>query len=83
MASFRQCLNAAAKAKITAQPLRRNITVLKGSWSNIAVLTGPDGKLLVNAGLAVSRPAISTALASINADPIRHLANTHWHIEPH
>jgi glyoxylase-like metal-dependent hydrolase (beta-lactamase superfamily II) len=74
-------VNAAAKAKITVQPLRRNITVLKGSGGNIAVLTGPDGKLLIDAGFAVSQPAISSALASINADPIKHLVNTHWHID--
>jgi glyoxylase-like metal-dependent hydrolase (beta-lactamase superfamily II) len=74
-------VNAAAKAKITVQPLRRNITVLKGSGGNIAVLTGPDGKLLVDTGFAVSQPAISTALASLSADPIKHLINTHWHID--
>jgi glyoxylase-like metal-dependent hydrolase (beta-lactamase superfamily II) len=74
-------VDAAATAKINVQPLRRNITVLEGSGGNIAVLTGPDGKLLVDAGFAVSRPAISNALASINADPIKHLINTHWHTD--
>ena len=74
-------VNAAAKAKITVQPIRRNISVLEGSGGNIAVLTGPDGKLLADAGFAVSRPAISNALASINSDPIRHLINTHWHTD--
>jgi glyoxylase-like metal-dependent hydrolase (beta-lactamase superfamily II) len=71
-------VNAAAKAKINVQPIRRNISVLEGSGGNIAVLTGRDGKLLVDAGFAVSRPAISNALTSINADPIKHLINTHW-----
>jgi glyoxylase-like metal-dependent hydrolase (beta-lactamase superfamily II) len=74
-------VNAAAKAKISIQPIRRNITVLEGSGGNIAVLTGRDGKLLVDAGLAVSRPAISSALTSINTDPIAHLINTHWHTD--
>ena len=74
-------VNAAAKAKITIQPIRRNISVLEGSGGNIAVLTGQDGKLLVEAGFSVSRPAISTALASINSDPIKHLINTHWHAD--
>src|ERR1043165_7031712 len=73
-------INAAAKAKIVRHPLRRNITILEGSGGNIAVLTGGDGKLLVDTGFAVSRPAISSALSSINADPIRHLINTHWHV---
>jgi glyoxylase-like metal-dependent hydrolase (beta-lactamase superfamily II) len=55
--------------------------VLEGSGGNIAVLTGRDGKLLVEAGFAVSRPAITDALASINSDPIGHLINTHWHTD--
>jgi glyoxylase-like metal-dependent hydrolase (beta-lactamase superfamily II) len=74
-------VNAAAKAKITVHPVRRNISVLEGSGGNIAVLTGKDGKLLVDAGFAVSRPAIANALTSINADPIKHLLNTHWHTD--
>ena len=74
-------VNAAAQAKITVQPIRRNISVLEGSGGNIAVLTGRDGKLLVDAGFAVSREGISRALASINADPIQHLINTHWHAD--
>jgi glyoxylase-like metal-dependent hydrolase (beta-lactamase superfamily II) len=74
-------VNAAAKAKISTQPLRRNISVLEGSGGNIAVLTGRDGKLLVDAGFAVSRPAITNALAAISSDPIKHLINTHWHTD--
>ncbi len=74
-------IGAAARAKIGTQLIRRNISVLEGSGGNIAVLTGRDGKLLVEAGLSVSRPAITAALAAINADPIRHLINTHWHAD--
>jgi glyoxylase-like metal-dependent hydrolase (beta-lactamase superfamily II) len=74
-------VNAAAKAKITIHPIRRNISVLEGSGGNIAVLTGADGKLLVDAGFSVSRPRITNALTSINADPIKHLTNTHWHTD--
>jgi glyoxylase-like metal-dependent hydrolase (beta-lactamase superfamily II) len=74
-------VNAAAKAKITIHPVRRNISILEGSGGNIAVLTGTDGKLLVDAGFAVSRQAIANALMSINADPITHLINTHWHTD--
>jgi len=74
-------VHAAAIAKITVTPVRRNISVLEGSGGNIAVLTGRDGKLLVEAGFAVSRPAITDALASINSDPIKHLINTHWHTD--
>ena len=69
----------AATAKVTIQYLRRNISVLLGAGGNIAVLTGPDGKLVVDAEIVTARPNISKALASINADPIKQLINTHWH----
>jgi glyoxylase-like metal-dependent hydrolase (beta-lactamase superfamily II) len=74
-------VKAAAGARIEIHPLRRNISVLDGSGGNIAVLTGRDGKLLIDAGFTVSRPRISDALASINSDPIRNLINTHWHVD--
>ena len=49
-------LKAAATAKVTVQALRRNISVLLGAGGNIAVLTGPDGKLLVDAEIVTARP---------------------------
>ena len=74
-------LKEAATAKVTVQALRRNISVLLGAGGNIAVLTGPDGKLLVDAEIVTARLKVSAALASINADPIKQLINTHWHFD--
>ena len=74
-------LKAAATAKVTVQALRRNMSVLLGAGGNIAVLTGPDGKLLVDAEIVTARPHVSAALASINADPVKQLINTHWHFD--
>src|SRR5215470_12046375 len=74
-------INAAANAKITTHTLRRNITVLEGSGGNIAVLTGRDGKLLVDAGFTVSKPRVAPVLDGLSADPITHLINTHWHVD--
>jgi glyoxylase-like metal-dependent hydrolase (beta-lactamase superfamily II) len=71
----------AASAKIVVQPLRRNISVLLGAGGNIAVLTGADGKLLIDAEIVTARPQVSEAIASINADPIKQLINTHWHFD--
>jgi glyoxylase-like metal-dependent hydrolase (beta-lactamase superfamily II) len=71
----------AAAAKITIQNLRRNISVLLGAGGNIAVLTGPDGKVLIDAEIVTARPHVSEALASINGDPIKQLINTHWHFD--
>ena len=71
----------AAASTVTVQNLRGNVSVLLGAGGNIAVLTGRDGKLLVDAGFAGARPKITDALASISADPITHLINTHWHFD--
>jgi glyoxylase-like metal-dependent hydrolase (beta-lactamase superfamily II) len=71
----------AAKATITVHKLRGDVSVLEGSGGNVAVLTGPDGKLLVDAGITASKPRMMEALASLSSDPIRHLVNTHWHFD--
>jgi glyoxylase-like metal-dependent hydrolase (beta-lactamase superfamily II) len=71
----------AATAKFTVQTLRRNISVLMGAGGNIAVLTGPDGKVLVDAEIVTARPGVAEALASINADPVKQVINTHWHFD--
>jgi glyoxylase-like metal-dependent hydrolase (beta-lactamase superfamily II) len=73
--------DSAAVSAIVTHKLRNNISVLEGSGGNVAVLTGPDGKVLVDAGIAVSRPQMTKALADLGADPVTHLINTHWHFD--
>ena len=73
--------DSAATSPIVTHRLRNNISVLEGSGGNIAVLTGPDGKVLIDAGIGVSRAQITKALAELGADPVTHLVNTHWHFD--
>jgi glyoxylase-like metal-dependent hydrolase (beta-lactamase superfamily II) len=73
--------DSAASSPITSYKLRRNVTVLEGSGGNIAVLAGPDGKLLVDAGISVSRPQLTKALSDLGAAPVAQLVNTHWHFD--
>mgnify|MGYP001434182526 CR=1 FL=1 len=73
--------DSAATSPIATYKLRNNISVLEGSGGNIAVLTGPDGKVLVDAGLGVSRPRLSKALDDLGREPVTHLINTHWHFD--
>jgi glyoxylase-like metal-dependent hydrolase (beta-lactamase superfamily II) len=73
--------DSAATSAITTHKLRNNISVLEGSGGNIAVLTGPDGKVLVDGGIAVSRARLSKALDELGREPIKHLINTHWHFD--
>jgi glyoxylase-like metal-dependent hydrolase (beta-lactamase superfamily II) len=73
--------DSAATSPIVTHKLRNNISVLEGSGGNVAVLTGPDGKVLVDAGIGVSRARMTEALAALSSDPITHLINTHWHFD--
>jgi len=70
---------AAASSPITVHRLRGNISELEGSGGNIGVLAGPEGLLLVDAGISVSRQKIVAALHSINPGKVRYVINTHWH----
>jgi glyoxylase-like metal-dependent hydrolase (beta-lactamase superfamily II) len=70
-----------ATAPVTVHALRRGVSALVGSGGNIAVLAGPNGKFLVDAGLAASRPKIVKALAGLGRGPVTHLVNTHWHFD--
>jgi len=73
--------DSAATSPIVTHKLRNNVSVLEGSGGNVAVLTGPDGQVLIDAGIGVSRPQMAKALADLSADPITHLINTHWHFD--
>src|ERR1700744_4600421 len=74
-------IHAASTTGISVHTLRRDVALLEGSGGNITVLTGKDGKLLVDAGFSVSQPRISAGLDSISPEPIRHLFKSHWHTD--
>jgi glyoxylase-like metal-dependent hydrolase (beta-lactamase superfamily II) len=71
----------AETATITVQNLRGNVTALLGSGGNIGVLSGKDGKLIIDSGYSTSRGKIAEALAGLSPEPIKHLVNTHWHFD--
>ena len=71
----------AARSPIQVHRLRGGVAVLEGSGGNVAVLQGRESKLLVDAGIAVSRPQIETALDSLGEEPVTRLINTHWHFD--
>ncbi|WP_284944472.1 MBL fold metallo-hydrolase [Acidisoma cladoniae] len=73
--------DSAAVSPIITHKLRNNISVLEGSGGTVAVLSGPDGKVLIDAGIAVSQPQIMKALNDLGGEPITHLINTHWHFD--
>src|SRR6476646_11658161 len=65
--------DSAAITQITTHKLRDNISVLEGSGGNIAVLTGTDGKVLIDGGIGVSRPQLSKTLSGLSSEPVTHL----------
>jgi len=71
----------AATAAIKVHKLRGGVSVLEGSGGNVGVLGGPDGKVMVDAGITASKPRMIDALASLGIEPVRHLINTHWHFD--
>lgn len=70
---------AAASADIIVEPLRGNVSALSGSGGNIAALVNAEGKLLVDAGIGVSRQKLSRALERLASGPVKYVINTHWH----
>lgn len=71
----------ASTAKITTQRLRGGVSVLMGAGGNVAVLSGREGKVLVDAGISTAQRQVSAALAAVSPDAIRFLINTHWHFD--
>ncbi len=71
----------AATATIKVHKLRGGVSVLEGSGGNVGVLSGPDGKIMIDAGITASKPRMMEALASLGSEPVRHLINTHWHFD--
>ncbi len=70
---------AAASSQIITRHVRGNVSMLDGSGGEITVLSGPDGILLVDAGIAVSQRKIEAALHAINPGKLRYVVLTHWH----
>ncbi|SAL53518.1 beta-lactamase domain-containing protein [Caballeronia turbans] len=68
-----------ADSDIVVQPLRGNITELMGSGGNITVLSGKEGKFLVDAGIGKSKNKLRAALDKIGPAPLKYVVDTHWH----
>ena len=72
---------AAATTPIKTTKLYDNIYLLQGAGGNMAVQTGPEGKLLIDSSFATAVPRLREAIAALGPDPDNTLINTHWHID--
>ena len=62
--------DSAATSPIFTHRLRNNVRVFGGSGENIAVLTGPDGEVLIDVRIGVSQPQLTKALAELGDEPV-------------
>src|SRR5512140_985266 len=56
--------------------LRPNFYMLAGAGGNIAVQTGPDGAVLVDAGTLAASGRVIAAIQKLTDQPIRFIINT-------
>src|SRR5690242_5469600 len=66
---------------IESQSLAKNLTLLSGPGGNVAVLNGPDGKILVDTFLLPAWPKLKQTLESMGNAPLRTVIDTHWHFD--
>jgi len=71
-----------APAPIVSSRLAPNLLEISGDGGNIALLTTPDGALMVDGGLPDRTSALLTLVAlQSGGRPVRVLFNTHWHLD--
>ncbi|MFO7275755.1 MAG: MBL fold metallo-hydrolase [Pseudomonadota bacterium] len=65
---------------IRSAPLAEGLTLFEGAGGNVVTLSGPDGVLMVDGGLAEASRQLQRAVADqTGGSPVRLLFNTHWH----
>jgi len=73
---------AALNAPITTTKLYDNLYLLSnGVGGNMALQTGPEGNVLVDASFSTAVPKIREAIAGVSHDAPDALINTHWHYD--
>jgi cyclase len=80
MAQAKSQLNTSgADTPVKTTKLYDNVFLLQGEGGNMAVQTGPEGKVLIDASYPATVPRIRAALDALSKDPAYVLINTHWH----
>jgi cyclase len=80
-ASLQTRLNAQNASRITTSDLG-GVTLFQGAGCNVIALSGPDGALMIDGGLAANADALIAAIRrATGAGRIHTLIDTHWHPE--
>ncbi|MGB6133300.1 MAG: MBL fold metallo-hydrolase [Acidobacteriaceae bacterium] len=76
---LQQLETAAATETIHTTKLTDTIFLLQGVGGNVVCQIGPDGKLVIDSGMATGTPHLLAALGKLDMHPLKLLVNTHWH----
>jgi cyclase len=68
-------------APIQSQKLTDNLTLLSGPGGNVVVLTGPDGKFIVDNFVSPAWPKLKETLDGLGNAPVKYAIDTHWHFD--
>jgi len=77
----RALAQAPAAPRIVATRLNDRLTVFSGAGGNVGVLAGPEGLLMIDAGLPNTAKALSAAIKATDARPVKVLLNSHYHLD--
>lgn len=76
-----QLRTAAATEKIRTTKLTDTIFLLQGVGGNVVCQIGPDGKLLIDAGISTGTGHLKDALEKLDTHRLKLLINTHFHFD--
>ena len=68
-------------APIVTTTLAEGVVMLSGPGGNIVVLTGREGKIVVDSFVQPAWPRLKSTLDGIDGSPIKTLIDTHWHFD--
>ncbi|HUY81081.1 MAG TPA: hypothetical protein VMU92_05105 [Acidobacteriaceae bacterium] len=68
----------AAVAKIHVKKITDTIFLLQSVGANVVAFAGPDGKLLIDSGMATGTSHLLDTLSHLAPHPVRLLTNTSW-----
>ena len=71
----------ALKTPIKTTKLADNVFLLQGAGGNMALQTGPEGNILIDASFASAVPGILEAIGAVSKNSPDALINTHWHFD--
>jgi len=71
----------ALNTPIKTTKLCDNVYLLQGAGGNMALQTGPEGNVLIDASFATAVPKIREAIGAVSKDAPDALINTHWHYD--